>query len=61
MRPRKYAEHPHNTSYNNNNNNDNGDDNNNNDVIVKLFRNSKIIKIFIIPFLVTEELAQKNK
>ena len=39
--------------------NNNGDDNNNNYVIMKLIKNAKIIKLFII-FLLTEELAQKS-
>ena len=44
---------------NNYNNNNNGDDKSNNDVIIKLIKNAKIIKLFVITFLVTEELAQK--
>ena len=30
-------------------------------VIIKLIKNAKIIKLFVITFLVTEELSQKNK
>ena len=47
-------------NYDNNNNNNNGDDKNNNDVIIKLIKNAKILKLFVITFLFTEELAQKK-
>ena len=33
---------------------------NNNDVIMKLFKNAKIIKLFVITFLVTEDLVQNK-
>ena len=46
-------------NYNNNNNNKNGDDKNDNDVIIKLIKNAKIVKLFAT-FLVTEELAQNK-
>ena len=45
--------------YNNNNNNNN--QKNNNDVIIKLIKNTKTTKLFVITFLVTEQLAQKTK
>ena len=47
-------------NYNNNNNNKNGDDKNDNDVIIKLIKKAKIIKLFVITFLVTEQLAQNK-
>ena len=36
------------------------DDKNNNDLIIKLIKNIKIIKLFVITFLVMEELAQNK-
>ena len=32
----------------------------NNDVIIKLIKNTKIITLFVIIFLVTKELAEKK-
>ena len=46
---------------NNNKNNNNGDDKNNNNVIIKPIKITEIIKLFVITFLVTEELSQRNK
>ena len=39
----------------------NGNDKNNNDAIIKLAKNAKISKLFVIIYLASEELAQKKK
>ena len=38
-----------------------GDNENNNDLLIKLIKIAKIIKLFVITFLVTEGLSQKKK
>ena len=32
----------------------------NNNAIIKLIKNARIMKLFVITFLITEELSQKN-